>query len=152
MATDAMSMVYVLTTPTPEKGENATVDQIRRRNKWDNDDYVCRESGDCWLQIWIMESFDNTINQDEEHTNSPIITNSKLEISDEFLKILQDNAFNGMDGGDVTDHIANVLEITEWIKIPNVEINKLRLYAFSKSLKGDAQTWWNNEINETTIT
>ncbi|GKE79854.1 hypothetical protein Tco_1549854 [Tanacetum coccineum] len=99
-----------------------------------------------------MESFDNKINQDEEHTNSPIITNSKLEISDEFLKILQDNAFNGMDGGDVTDHIAKVLEITEWIKIPNLEINKLRLYIFSKSLKGDAQTWWNKEINETTIT
>ncbi|GJX10948.1 hypothetical protein Tco_0200807, partial [Tanacetum coccineum] len=53
-----------------------------------------------------MESFDNTINQDEEHINSPIITNSKLEIGDEFLKILQDNTFNGMDGGDVTDHIA----------------------------------------------
>ncbi|GJX66472.1 hypothetical protein Tco_0300815 [Tanacetum coccineum] len=38
----SMSVVYVLTTPIPEKGENATVDQIRRRNKWDNDDYVCR--------------------------------------------------------------------------------------------------------------
>ncbi|GJX58458.1 zinc finger, CCHC-type containing protein [Tanacetum coccineum] len=35
-------VVYVLTTPIPEDGENATVDQIRRRNKWDNDDYVCR--------------------------------------------------------------------------------------------------------------
>ncbi|GKB56473.1 hypothetical protein Tco_0912659, partial [Tanacetum coccineum] len=57
-----------------------------------------------------------------------------------------------MDGGDVTNHIAKVLKITEWIKIPNVEINKLRLYVFLKSLKGDAQTWWNNEINETTIT
>ncbi|GKA58683.1 zinc finger, CCHC-type containing protein [Tanacetum coccineum] len=34
--------VYVLTTPIPEDGKNATIDQIRRRNKWDNDDYVCR--------------------------------------------------------------------------------------------------------------
>ncbi|GJR42423.1 hypothetical protein Tco_1310526 [Tanacetum coccineum] len=65
---------------------------------------------------------------------------------------LRDNAFDDMDEGDVTDHIAKVLEITEWIKILNVEINKLRLYAFSKSLKEDAQTWRNNEINETTIT
>ncbi|GJX16563.1 zinc finger, CCHC-type containing protein [Tanacetum coccineum] len=40
----AMSVVYVLTTPIPKEGENATVDQIRRRNKWDNDDYVCRDS------------------------------------------------------------------------------------------------------------
>ncbi|GJY59700.1 hypothetical protein Tco_0459592 [Tanacetum coccineum] len=59
-----------------------------------------------------------------------------------------DSAFNGMDGGDVTDHIAKVLEITEWIKMPNVEKNELRLHVFSKSLSGDAKTWWNNEINE----
>ncbi|GKD53102.1 hypothetical protein Tco_1286489 [Tanacetum coccineum] len=37
----SMSVVYVHTTPIPEDGENATMDQIKRRNKWDNDDYVC---------------------------------------------------------------------------------------------------------------
>ncbi|GJX99284.1 zinc finger, CCHC-type containing protein [Tanacetum coccineum] len=36
----SMSVVYVLTTPIPEDGENATVDQLRRRAKWDIDDYV----------------------------------------------------------------------------------------------------------------
>ncbi|GJZ17616.1 hypothetical protein Tco_0553739 [Tanacetum coccineum] len=88
-----------------------------------------------------MESFDNTINQDEKHTNSPIITNSKLKIGDEFLKILQDNAFNSMDGGDITDYIAKVLKTTEWIKMLDVDKNELRLYVFSKSLKGDALEW-----------
>ncbi|GJW70709.1 hypothetical protein Tco_0127626 [Tanacetum coccineum] len=53
-----------------------------------------------------MANFDDTKNGNGEHTNSPMITNSKLEIGDEFLKILQDNAFNGMDRGDVIDHIA----------------------------------------------
>ncbi|GJV14624.1 hypothetical protein Tco_1359947 [Tanacetum coccineum] len=81
-----------------------------------------------------------------------MIKNSKLEIGDEFLKILQDNAFNSMNGGDVTNHIARVLKITEWIKMPNVEMSELRLHVFSKSLGGDAETWWNNEINGTTIT
>ncbi|GJR15306.1 hypothetical protein Tco_0797958 [Tanacetum coccineum] len=57
-----------------------------------------------------------------------------------------------MNGGDVTGHIAKVLEITELIEMPNVEKNELRLYVFSKSLSGDAETWWNNEINRTTIT
>nr|GFA33685.1 zinc finger, CCHC-type [Tanacetum cinerariifolium] len=38
----SMSVVYVLTTPIPEDGDNATMDQIKRRNKWDNDDYECR--------------------------------------------------------------------------------------------------------------
>ncbi|GKE21264.1 hypothetical protein Tco_1432776 [Tanacetum coccineum] len=81
-----------------------------------------------------------------------MITNSKLKIGDEFLKILQDNAFNGVNRGDVTNHIAKVLEITEWIKMPNVEKNELRLHVFSKSLSGEAETWWYNEINGTTIT
>ncbi|GJZ94474.1 hypothetical protein Tco_0666677 [Tanacetum coccineum] len=99
-----------------------------------------------------MANFDDTKNGNGEHTNSPMITNSKLEIGDEFLKILQDNAFNGIDGGDVTEHIAKVLEFTEWIKMPNVEKNILRLHVFSKSLRGDAEKWWNDEINGTTIT
>ncbi|GKC09476.1 hypothetical protein Tco_1001086 [Tanacetum coccineum] len=38
----SMSVVYVLTTPIPKDGENATMEQIRKTNKWDNDDYVCR--------------------------------------------------------------------------------------------------------------
>ncbi|GJW11057.1 zinc finger, CCHC-type containing protein [Tanacetum coccineum] len=37
-----MSVVYVLTTPMPEDGKNAIVEHIRKRSKWDNDDYVCR--------------------------------------------------------------------------------------------------------------
>ncbi|GKD89772.1 hypothetical protein Tco_1365279, partial [Tanacetum coccineum] len=43
MAVVAMSVVYVLTTPIPEdNGDDPTVEQVRKRNKWDNDDYVCR--------------------------------------------------------------------------------------------------------------
>ncbi|GKE71042.1 hypothetical protein Tco_1529114 [Tanacetum coccineum] len=38
----SMSVVYVLTTPVPEDGENITMEQIRKRNKWENNDYVCR--------------------------------------------------------------------------------------------------------------
>nr|GEY27205.1 zinc finger, CCHC-type [Tanacetum cinerariifolium] len=37
-----MSVAYVLTTPMPEAGDNATVEQIRNKSKWENDDYVCR--------------------------------------------------------------------------------------------------------------
>ncbi|GJR77372.1 hypothetical protein Tco_0089737 [Tanacetum coccineum] len=39
----SMSVVYVLTTSMPEDGgDNPTVEQVRKRAKWDNDDYVCR--------------------------------------------------------------------------------------------------------------
>nr|GEV09703.1 ribonuclease H-like domain, reverse transcriptase, RNA-dependent DNA polymerase [Tanacetum cinerariifolium] len=41
MAAAAMSVVYVLTTLILEDGENATMEQIRKMNKWDNNDYVC---------------------------------------------------------------------------------------------------------------
>ncbi|GJV39307.1 zinc finger, CCHC-type containing protein, partial [Tanacetum coccineum] len=34
-----MSVMYVLTTPILEDDENATMEQIRKRNKWENDDY-----------------------------------------------------------------------------------------------------------------
>ncbi|GJW54721.1 hypothetical protein Tco_0098806 [Tanacetum coccineum] len=38
-----MSVVYMLTTPIPEDGgDNPSVEQVRKRAKWDNDDYVCR--------------------------------------------------------------------------------------------------------------
>ncbi|GJZ97583.1 hypothetical protein Tco_0670036 [Tanacetum coccineum] len=37
-----MGVVYVLTTPIPKDGDDATVEQLRKRAKWDNDDYVCR--------------------------------------------------------------------------------------------------------------
>nr|GEW91192.1 hypothetical protein [Tanacetum cinerariifolium] len=37
-----MSIVYVLTTLISEDGDNATMEQIRKKNKWDNKDYVCK--------------------------------------------------------------------------------------------------------------
>ncbi|GJT76774.1 zinc finger, CCHC-type containing protein [Tanacetum coccineum] len=39
----SMSVVYMLTTPIPEDGgDDPTMEQVRKRVKWDNDDYVCR--------------------------------------------------------------------------------------------------------------
>ncbi|GKE46299.1 zinc finger, CCHC-type containing protein [Tanacetum coccineum] len=37
-----LKVVYVLTTPMSELMEDDTVEVIRRRAKWENDDYVCR--------------------------------------------------------------------------------------------------------------
>nr|GEW19748.1 zinc finger, CCHC-type [Tanacetum cinerariifolium] len=39
----SMSVVYVLTTHIPDDGDDATVDQLRKRAKWDKDDYLCKE-------------------------------------------------------------------------------------------------------------
>ncbi|GJZ24854.1 hypothetical protein Tco_0562313 [Tanacetum coccineum] len=98
-----------------------------------------------------MSGTDNTRDGKFRNTNSPINKIHELKIGDEFLKILRDNAFNGMDGGDVIDHIARVVEITEWIKIPDINKNRLRVHVFSNSLSNDAKKWWNDEIGGTTI-
>nr|GEX22869.1 zinc finger, CCHC-type [Tanacetum cinerariifolium] len=38
----SITVVYVLTTPSRKDEKNAIMKQIRKRNKWGNDDYVCR--------------------------------------------------------------------------------------------------------------
>ena len=39
----SMNVVYVLSTAIPEDhGDDVTIEQIRNRSKWENDDYVCR--------------------------------------------------------------------------------------------------------------
>ncbi|GKF56576.1 hypothetical protein Tco_0166916 [Tanacetum coccineum] len=38
----SISVVFVLTTHIPDDGDDAIVDQLRKRAKWDNDDYVYR--------------------------------------------------------------------------------------------------------------
>ncbi|GKA85369.1 hypothetical protein Tco_0807023 [Tanacetum coccineum] len=95
-----------------------------------------------WIEVGNNEGIMDEVvssDDDKDHTNSSMITKPELKIGDEFLKILHDNSFNGMDGSDVTDHIVKVLEITEWIKIHNVDKDELRLHVFSKSLSGDTE-------------
>ncbi|GJS65072.1 hypothetical protein Tco_0679636 [Tanacetum coccineum] len=101
-----------------------------------------------WIEVGNNEGIideDISRNNDRDHTNLSMIAKPELKIGDEFLQILPDNSFNRMDGSDITDHIAKVLEITEWIKISNVDKDELRLHLFSKSLNGEAKKWWNSE-------
>ncbi|CAM8965983.1 unnamed protein product [Rhodiola kirilowii] len=37
-----LKVVYVLSTPCPEVGDNAPVGAFRERNKWENNDYIAR--------------------------------------------------------------------------------------------------------------
>ncbi|GJZ02136.1 hypothetical protein Tco_0520097 [Tanacetum coccineum] len=87
-----------------------------------------------------------------DNTTHSANLNTKFEIGDEFLKILRDNTFNGVDKGDVTDHMAKILEISEWIKIPNVDHNQIRLHILPISLSGHAKEWWDNDIKDTATT
>ncbi|GKE92355.1 hypothetical protein Tco_1573450 [Tanacetum coccineum] len=53
-----MSVVYVLTIPMPEDGENAIVEQIKKTSKWVNEDYVCRSI--------ILNDFKHTLKHKKE--------------------------------------------------------------------------------------
>ncbi|GJR56982.1 hypothetical protein Tco_1499144 [Tanacetum coccineum] len=95
----AMSVVYVLTTPILEDGENATMDQIKRRNKWDNDDYVCRGL--------ILKDLHNIKHKKEELTLVELGSHLRIE---ESLRA-QDN--DKPKGNNVVD-ILGFLEKLEW--------------------------------------
>ncbi|GKF97092.1 hypothetical protein Tco_0292913, partial [Tanacetum coccineum] len=89
---------------------------------------------------------------DSDNTTHSANLSAKFKIGEEFLKILRDNTFNGVDKDDIIDHMAKVLEISDWIKIPNVDHNQILLHIFLISLSGHAKEWWDNEINGTTPT
>ncbi|GKC43186.1 zinc finger, CCHC-type containing protein [Tanacetum coccineum] len=75
-----MSVVYVLTTPIPEDGENATMEQIIKRNKWDNDDYVCRGL--------VLNDFKHTLKYQKEELTL-VELGSHLRIEESLM--VQDN-------------------------------------------------------------
>nr|GEY22843.1 hypothetical protein [Tanacetum cinerariifolium] len=88
-----------------------------------------------------MSNNDNRKDEMRSNTNSSINEDHELKIGDEFLKILRDNAFNGTDRGDIINYISKILKINEWIKIPAIDKNELRLRIFQnhlvKTLKND---------------
>ncbi|GKC64952.1 hypothetical protein Tco_1097550 [Tanacetum coccineum] len=86
---------------------------------------------------------------DSDNATRNLNMETTIEIGYYFMKILQYNAFNGIDGADVVNHITKVLEISEWIKIPNADKDQLRLHVFPISLSGRAREWWDNEIKGT---
>ncbi|CAM8881870.1 unnamed protein product [Rhodiola kirilowii] len=38
----SLKVVHVLSTPMPDADENGPLDAIRKKSKWENDDYICR--------------------------------------------------------------------------------------------------------------
>ncbi|GKA37359.1 hypothetical protein Tco_0723924 [Tanacetum coccineum] len=75
-----MSMVYVLNTPIPNDGDDATVKQIRRRNKWDNDN--CIEES-----LWVQDSDKPKSN----NVDGPLVVNMVKHNNSIRLNIVNDN-------------------------------------------------------------
>nr|GEY18941.1 hypothetical protein [Tanacetum cinerariifolium] len=78
-------------------------------------------------------------NYDSDNVTRELDKKTTIEIEDGFVKILPNNTFNEIDGGDIIDYIAKILEILEWIKIPDMDKDQLRLHIFLILLSGRAK-------------
>ncbi|GKC38403.1 zinc finger, CCHC-type containing protein [Tanacetum coccineum] len=92
----SMSVVYVLTTPMPEDGgDDATVEQIRKRAKWDNDDYNVESSKETMVSwrpnIWLG-CISKKVPYDDDATMEKIMKRAKWDNDDYVCRglILQD--------------------------------------------------------------
>nr|GEV32420.1 zinc finger, CCHC-type [Tanacetum cinerariifolium] len=72
----SMSVVYVLTTPIPDDGDDATMDQLRKRAKWDNDDYVCRG-----LILNVLEQYNKLLGILERFTQHKMNMDEPIQVS-----------------------------------------------------------------------
>ncbi|GKA73051.1 hypothetical protein Tco_0779267 [Tanacetum coccineum] len=68
-----------------------------------------------------------------------------IELSNEFLKELQVNAYHGWIDEDVINHIAMVLKMIDSIYIRGVDSHQLQMKIFHLSLVDEAKQWWINE-------
>nr|GEW38983.1 hypothetical protein [Tanacetum cinerariifolium] len=130
----SMSVMYVLTTPMPEdEGDNPTVKQVRKRAKWDNDDYVCRG-----LILNVMSDSLFDIYQNVK-TSKELWDTLEAKYMDEDAsskKFLVSNFTNYKmtDSRPVLEHYNELLGILE--KFTQHKMN------MDESIQDDDVTWW----------
>ncbi|GKD12252.1 hypothetical protein Tco_1196659, partial [Tanacetum coccineum] len=86
----------------------------------------------------------SNLNPAEPKTNN----NVKIEMSNELLMKLRNNAYNKAEANNAVDHITRFLHILDLVKTPNVDPKQLRIIAFPLSLTGGACRWWMKEGND----
>ncbi|GJY51409.1 hypothetical protein Tco_0442256 [Tanacetum coccineum] len=85
-----------------------------------------------------METFAPNDNADYYSDITSITINRKnaYELKGKFLDDLHNNGFSGTNGKDAVEHIEYYLKIIDPIKLPSVDIDKLRIVVFPISLAG----------------
>ncbi|GJZ08141.1 hypothetical protein Tco_0542424 [Tanacetum coccineum] len=81
-----------------------------------------------------------------------MIEKNFIEIEGSFLVKIRDNAFNGIDGENVFEHINSFLEVVEPLKVRGLSHDRFRLSVFPISLSGAANKWFTNECISTIST
>nr|GEX10353.1 zinc finger, CCHC-type [Tanacetum cinerariifolium] len=116
-----LKMVYVLTTPMPELVEDATVEAIRTRAMWENDDYMCRGHILNGMSDSLFDVYMNV-----ESAKELLV----MEQYNELLRIL----------GQYTQHD---LKMDESISVLSIIDNHLRI---EKSLRADSEKGKGKEV------
>ncbi|GKD37328.1 hypothetical protein Tco_1257535, partial [Tanacetum coccineum] len=80
-----------------------------------------------------------------------IRSDSIIKLSNNVLKELHNDAFNGSKSEDVVYHIAKVLAIVQSIKTPDMDMDSLQVHIFPLSLNGAAREWWADECSQKVI-
>ncbi|GJW99450.1 hypothetical protein Tco_0183364 [Tanacetum coccineum] len=81
-----------------------------------------------------------------------MIEKNFIEIEGSFLVKIRNNAFNGIDGENVFEHINSFLKVVEPLKVRGLIHNRFRLSVFPISLSGAASKWFTNECIDTIST
>ncbi|GJY27199.1 hypothetical protein Tco_0401925 [Tanacetum coccineum] len=75
-----------------------------------------------------------------------------IKIEGTFLLKIHDNAFNGIDGENVFEHINSFLKVVEPLKVRGLSHDRFRLSFFPISLSSAASEWFRNECVGTIFT
>nr|GEW70529.1 hypothetical protein [Tanacetum cinerariifolium] len=79
-------------------------------------------------------------------TSITVNVTSAYELKGKFLDDLHDNAFSGTNGEDAVAHIKYLLKFFDYIDLPNVNYERLRLAVFPILLVGNISKWF-DEFN-----
>ena len=132
----SLNVAYVISTPNSEVKENETWEEARMRNKWENDDFICRghilnERCDSLFDIYqfhefakiLWDSLEDKYMSEEANSKKFLVSNfnsyktlDNRPVMDQFREL--QHMYNNMKAHDITmDEIYIVSRIIE--KLPN---------------------------------
>lgn len=90
------------------------------------------------------------MNKTSSNYNSEIVRpklngNNWFVVRGQFLKLLQDNTFCGLENEDANKHMERTLEIANLYRTKNMTYNQFMLRVFPSTLAGEAMCWLNKE-------
>jgi len=110
-----LKVVYVLNTPYPIESENETLEQTRRRSKFENDDYICR----CHILNNMSDALFDVYQGMESAKKLWEVLENKYMKEDVFSKnflVSQFNNYKMVEGRSILDQLHEIQQILSHFK------------------------------------